>query len=284
MSIDLKAMTKTGPNLKPPKVVIMGVGGIGKTTFYAGDKTQDIVGAPKPYFIFTEEGMGRLSVPRLELRKNDPVVRSFEEVMDAIEALYTQEHEYQTLVIDTFDGLEPLLWDYTARMRNVDDIEAFGYGKGYLYAVDHARQLLQGLDALRNDKGMLIGITAHTDTVKFESPDKETYDRYQLKLHKRLAAALHDWTDVLLFAQWETHVVKDKNVKDKKDPGRARGVGSGLRVMFTQERPAWWAKNRYGLPFKLPLSWTAFQDAIVAPDETPPEEGEPDQAAEPETK
>jgi hypothetical protein len=255
MAINLSSIA-TGQRIKPPKVCLYGVGGIGKTTFAAA--------APNPIFLFTEEGQGRLDVPRFELRENDPVIRTWAELLECVGALYTEDHEYGTVVIDTLDFAEPLPWRHTAAIHSKDDIEAFGYGKGYIYACDEARILLQGLDALRNDKGMAIVLLAHSDTKKYEAPDHEPYDRYKLRLHDRLANLVHDWSDAMLFANWRVHVVKDTQGKGKGARETARGVGSGERVMFTEERPAWWAKNRYGLPFEMPLSWEALQEAIAA--------------------
>jgi hypothetical protein len=43
-----------------------------------------------------------------------------------------------------------------------------------------------------------------------------------------------------------------------------RGVSTGERVMYTSERPAYLAKNRYNLPHELPLSWAALVGAMGA--------------------
>lgn len=265
MAIDLSRIV-SGPRMKPPKVVIYGVGGIGKTTFAAGDATQGIVGAPKPIFLFTEEGQGRLGMPRFELRDKDPVIRTWTDLMGCLEALYHGGHEYETVVIDTLDGAEPLLQAHVCAKFGKSNIEDFGYGKGYVHALDEARVLLHALESLRNDKGMCVVLTAHAEAKKFEAPDSASYDRYKLKLQERFAAAVHDWTDVLLFARWKQSVVKEKEGMNQE---RARAVGAGERVVYTQERPAFWAKNRYGLPFELPLGWSHFVGAIVAPDGVP---------------
>jgi hypothetical protein len=44
-----------------------------------------------------------------------------------------------------------------------------------------------------------------------------------------------------------------------------RALGSGERVLYTAERPAFLAKNRYGLPDVLPLAWAAFAEAMPRP-------------------
>jgi hypothetical protein len=264
MAISLSTIA-TGARMKAPKVAIYGVGGIGKTTFAAG--------APNPIFLFTEEGQGRLDVARFEPRPKDPVLKTWTEIIDCLTSLYSEAHDYGTVVLDSVDFAEPLLWRYVAEKHKKADIEAFGYGKGYVYAVDEARILFQWLDALRNDRNMAVVLVAHSQTKKFESPDAETYDRYQMRLQDRLAAFVHDWVDVLLFANYKTAVVKDDEGHNRE---RTRGVGLGERVIYTEERPAWWAKNRYGLPFELSLNWTAFQNAIVVPEPAKPATDNPE--------
>jgi hypothetical protein len=51
--------------------------------------------------------------------------------------------------------------------------------------------------------------------------------------------------------------------RTRSDNARA-GVGRGERVMYTEERPAYKAKNHFSLPHELPLSWDAFVTAMAA--------------------
>lgn len=236
---------QTGVAFKPPKIVVYGVGGVGKTTFCAA--------APNPIFLFTEEGQGNLDVARF------PLAKSWADVLAAVGTLYTEDHDYQTLVIDSIDFAEPLLWDHTAQAGGKENIEDFGYGKGYGFAVDGARELLSGLDALRDEKGMAIILIAHSDVVRFENPEGEAYDTFDLRLHKRLRETVDYWCDAVLFANFKQAVVKDKEGFNKE---RARAVGSGERVLYTERRPAFRAKNRYSLPPQMPLEWDAFANAV----------------------
>ncbi|MEO5375092.1 MAG: ATP-binding protein [Alphaproteobacteria bacterium] len=244
MAISLASLKKSTA-LAAPRILIHGVAGVGKTTFAAG--------APASVFILTEDGLGTLSSDHF------PLARTFDEVMEALASLYTEDHPFQTVVIDSVDWLEPLVWARVCKDQGWSSIEEAGYGKGYVAALDLWRQYIEGLNALRDDKGMTIIQIAHTEIKRFDSPEHEPYDRYVIKLHARAAALLQEHSDVVLFANYRISTVKSDVGFNKKV---TRALGSGERVLFTAERPAFLAKNRYGLPDSLTLSWDAFATAM----------------------
>ena len=231
--------------LTPPRILVHGVAGIGKTTLAAG--------ADNPVFITTEDGLGMLDVPHF------PLARTFDAVMEALAALYSEPHEFKTVVIDSIDWLEPLIWARVCKDHGWSSIEDAGYGKGYVAALDLWRQYLDGLNALRDERGMTVIQIAHTDIKRFDSPEHEPYDRYVIKLHARASALLQEHSDVVLFANYRISTVKSDVGFNKKV---TRALGSGERVLYTSERPAFLAKNRYGLPDVLPLDWQAFAAAM----------------------
>ena len=55
-------------------------------------------------FICTEDGLGTLDVPHF------PLARTFDEVMEALAALYSEPTRFETVVVDSVDWLEPLIW------------------------------------------------------------------------------------------------------------------------------------------------------------------------------
>jgi hypothetical protein len=99
---------------------------------------------------------------------------------------------------------------------------------------------------------LLIG---HAQIKSFQDPELPTaYDRYQLKINDKAAALVREAADAVLFARFETELVKVS--------GKARARGEGVRVMYSESRPAFDAKNRFNLPFCMPLDWKTFGDAI----------------------
>jgi hypothetical protein len=241
MAFDLKSIRKNDA-MAAPRIMVYGVEGIGKSTFGAG--------APNPIYILTEDGLGSLNVDHF------PLATSFADVMDAIASLYKENHAFETVVIDSLDWLEAIIQREIEQKYDAKDL---AYGKGSLIAAERWREILDGLNALRNDKGMAVILIAHTTIKRFDSPEVEPYDRYQPKLQERSNAVVREWADAVLFANYRTIVKKDDVGFNQTNN---RGISTGERLLFTSERPAYMAKNRYNMPESIPLSWDAFAEAI----------------------
>ncbi|MBY0490666.1 MAG: ATP-binding protein [Gemmatimonadaceae bacterium] len=236
----------------PPKVVIYGAHGVGKTTFGAG--------FPNAILLMTEAGVGSLRI-----RRFPKVVETYHDFMTAIGALYQGEHDRQTLLLDSLDWLEPIVWQETAQRHNKDSIESWDYGKGYIEAEKVWSEVLTGLDALQAERGMSIVCTAHAAVTRFQSPTVEPYDRYSIKLHKRASALVQEWADIVGFAHWQTVTTATDLGFNKK---AVRGVSTGQRLLALEERPAWEAKNRFQMPPVMPLDAAQFL-ALLAERYTP---------------
>lgn len=240
----------------PRRVMLFGTQGIGKSTFGSA--------APNPIFLPTEDGLGEIDCHSF------PLLESFDQAIQAISELYAEQHDYQTVVVDSLDWLERLIWAEVCRKRNVTNIEDIPYAKGYVFAIDLWRQFLDGLAALRNDRQMTIVLIAHSKIEKFEDPEHESYDRYSPRLNKHASAVIQEWCDEVLFA---TYRVLTKQTDEGFNRTRTQGVGTGERILRTAERPAHVAKNRLNLPDELPLDWDAYAQHINQQTTTSQNEG-----------
>lgn len=241
----LLSQIHTGKRPAPRRVLLYGVQGIGKSSFGAM--------APGAVFLPTEDGLDDIDCAKL------PLVTSYGQAIQALSELYTEKHEFHTLVVDSLDWLEQLVWAEVCRKKNVANIEDVGYGKGYILAIDLWREFLTGLSALRVDKGMMTVLIAHAKVETFKNPEGEDFDRYMPRLHKAAAAVIQEWCDEVMFATYQTYT---KAAPSGFGQTTAKGVGSGNRVMRTTERPAHMAKNRLGLPDELPFAWASYSQFL----------------------
>jgi AAA domain len=239
MAFSLASISRNSP--KPPRIIIHGDPGVGKTTFGAC--------APSPIFLQTEDGLGNLDCPAF------PLAKSFDDVMSALQCLYTDEHDFKTLVIDSLDWLEAIVWAQVCKTHNVATIEALNYGKGYVEALVVWRQFFEGVTALRDARSMSIVMIAHSQNVRIEDPTLPAYDSKGLKLHKRAAALAEEFADIVVYATVQTNTVtEDKGFNNK----RVRATSTGERVMHTVGQPAFLAKSRFPMPSPLPLAWESL--------------------------
>lgn len=257
MGFELGEIIKANEIWTPQRFLISSIQGLGKTTFGAS--------FDRAILAQIEDGAGAVDCATFP-----DLVKTFADVESVVKALYQGDHKYKTLVVDTVDWLEPIIWAHQIKIEpvsekgvEVKDIEGYGFGKGYLKADNLWRYVLGLFDLLRNRKGMDIVLLSHVDVKRYDSPETEPYDRYRLKLHKRAAAMISEWVDVHLFCNYRTQVQKT-DVGFKKEV--KRGVGSGERIIFTEQRPAFDAKNRWGLPPEIYIgndkTWAAFHQAM----------------------
>jgi len=246
-----------GRRFEPSRLEVHGCEGIGKSSLAAQ--------APSPAFIATEDGLGQIDCHAF------PLARCYEDVVGYLEALRDERHDYQTVVIDTVDWLERLIWNRVCLDRNVKNIEDIGYQKGYVFALDCWRKVLDLLDELRRTRGMMAILLAHSKVEKFEDPETLSYDRYSPKLHKHANAMVIEWCDAVLFA---TRIIatrtEDKGFGQKRTIATGAGEGD-RRILKCVGGPACVAKNRFGLPAELPLDWNALFNEIIKSQSPNPE-------------
>lgn len=221
---------------QPPRVLIYGQPGIGKTTFASE--------FPNPVYLQVEDG----TPAGLELASFG-LLKTYREVMQAIGELYDNADDlgFNTVVLDSVTAMQRLVFAETCdrgdehgnRKQNIED---FGYGKGYVNAQRIWQELLEALHLLRDDKNMAIVLIAHSTIERFDDPESVSYDRYEIDLHKKSVGAIEQGMDAILLLKNKVSIEKEKGGFNKE---RAIGKGGSTVWVSLNPKPAYVAKNRY---------------------------------------
>lgn len=274
MAINLKELRTSSADI-PPRVLIYGPEGIGKNTLaleFPDTFTFDLERGTPPGFAVA----------------NDEDIPTFDALLEAVGDLISEPHSFKTLVVDSADRVETMIFDHLCEQEKWSSIEQPGYGKGYKMALEKWNELVRALEYLRRQRNMAIIMLAHSEASRFDDPTTSSYSRYDLRLNEKAAGILKDNCDALLFLNQMVTVKEQDAGMNKKI---VKGGGGNDRWVFAEMRPAFAAKNRYGIPDKFKFDkgkGYAFLAKYLPAMDTPPtaveetadgEGGEPEQAA-----
>jgi len=239
----------SGKKFKPFNVLIVGTQGIGKSSWAAA--------APSPLFLGAEE-LDELEVDRL------PQVTTFDEFEEQLKWVLKDKPKNKTLVIDTIDSVEKLLH----KKIIADDSKSGGsmakalggYGKAYEAAESAMIRVRdEYLRKIRDELGMNIIILAHCKKVTVADTILGIqYDSYDAILHQKVNNVFSDWVSMIGFASYVAHQVDDSN------SSKVFALGHGERVLLTEKRPGHPGKNRFNLPYEMPLDFSVFYSKFKA--------------------
>lgn len=235
------------------KAVLYGQEGVGKSSLAAQ--------IPGIVFIDCEGSTTKMDVRRL------PAPTSWAMLCDEME--YIRENAaqkgYKAVAIDTFDWAEALALQAICIEHKINGIEGLNYGKGWQYECELIARFLENTDKLIK-AGIHVILICHAISRKTSLPEEiDEFDHWELKLGNKttnkIAPLLKEWSDMTLFLAFKTQVMA------ADDKGKVHKATSVQRVMYAT-KSAWWdAKNRFGLPDMMPLSYGAVAHLFAAPAE-----------------
>jgi len=236
--MSLLAKASSGVEKMPYAIIIYGVESIGKTGFAAS--------FPSPFFIDIEGGSKNYDVNRI-------TNLTWVEILSVLEEL--KATEYKTICIDSLDWLEKLLHKHMCEKYKVQAVEdaGGGYGKWVNIMLAEWTPFIEALKSLRA-MGKNIVMTSHYHVKVFNDPATSlAYDRYTMKLNEKVSSILREWVDCVLFANFEIFTKSD-NAKAIK----GKAFSTGIRKLYCEKRAAFDAKNRFGMPESIELSYDEF--------------------------
>ncbi len=246
MNESLFAVEK-GKKKQPINMVLVGQAGIGKSSFAAA--------APSPVFLGCDE-TGELDVARM------PRPKTFAELLAQLDHLIKNKGlEFRTIVIDTLDSVEELvhkeLLDSDPKKTGSMIAAHGGYGKALDMAASRLGDLRERLKALRDQCGMNVIIIAHAKKAQaVDSILGMAFDTQEMALHAKAQAIFANWVSAILFATYVIHPQAGTGTD------KIFAMGEGQRMLLTDKRPGHIGKNRFSLPYEMPLDYATLAKAV----------------------
>lgn len=233
MSIYDKLIVSTNP--APPKIILYGLHGVGKTTF-AADAGALVVDC--------ENGCG--AIPNL---KRTPYLETWEEMRSWLVGLAKEKKLPNVLAVDTLDWMiQRIIEHVTIKLdgKKPDDVtNTLGSAHGgFFKARDIVKNIVyRDMIPILNSftaRGCAVLMLAHAANLNLKSPEGFDIPTAAPALPEWILGTFVEWVDIVFYA---TDDQTGRNM-------RARGTPSVM------------AKNRYSLPDVIPMSWNVFMDAF----------------------
>lgn len=242
MSWQLQIVQQEAP--KPPRILVYGQPGIGKTS----------LGASLPNTLMLDYDKGAAEVKDSSgrpVRRIKCLDKTWSESLALVRAIAKDPGEYKSLVIDTIDGLEAACISYICSSATKKSLGDFTKGDGYLALAAEWRVFLAELDVLY-EKGIMVCLLAHSVIKQIEDPTVGQFDIWTSQLQKKPWAETVRWADIVGFAGFDVARLE----KEK------RAIVTGARFLAVTKGSGYEAKNRFNIRSKLELSWPALESAI----------------------
>lgn len=228
-----------GKQPRARRVLIYGENGVGKSSFAAC--------FPRPIFLNLEDGVGDIDCDSTD------VIRSVTEFLQCLIEL--AESPYETIVVDTVDWLEKLIFEDVAKKAGKKTIEDIGFGKGYQAVEQQWKDLFSGFTYLWK-QGKHIVFTCHERLEKFSNPEGDSFNFWKPSLHDKGSGCVAEWCDEVLFVRYKSNTIQ----KDEAFGGkRAIAIGGKERIVVCNKTATIEAKNRLGMPDEIPLNFEALK-------------------------
>lgn len=245
---------------REPVVLINAVEGWGKTSVGAH--------APAPLILQSgnETGYDTLVSNGLVPEVPSVIIDDWADTIGWVRSLTADPQGIKSLVLDAIGGFEMLARRFVCNRDfkgNWGESGFASYGKGFENTAREWTVLIEALERLRDTQGVRIILLGHVRIEKFENPTGVNYSRYMSDVHQKIWASTAKFCDAVLFGQFYQVTESDranasKGIADK----RGKAIGDAQRVVISERRDGFDAKNRYAMPGEIWIEGGA--DAMYA--------------------
>lgn len=242
--------------IRPRKIVLYGMPGVGKSYWSTR--------CPRPFIFDVEDGLGDLT----GFSATEEPVKSYIEMIEQLTEFGRSKEcmaSYDTVVIDSIDWLEKLIWAHhinvynASAKNNVSSIVDIPFYAGYTQCEVYWERLFYLLTLLWR-RGKHIVILAHFNEEKITPPGEPTYTKYDIAIQKLAAKKLRQWATEIMFISEDVYI--------DQQPGRKYGhaVGDGsVSIQCGPSNKAVTKRRLSNLPDKLSRNaeefWEYFDEA-----------------------
>lgn len=228
-----------GRTREPLNIFIFAPPGMGKTSFMSG--------APNAVLVGPEEN-GEFDGLKL---KSTSYAHFMKQLDDIYNGKYKSEN-IQTVGIDSIDMVQSLIFKQILDKEPGKTMETAckGYGKAYAQSKMELIKVKDKLKMLRDQRGLNIVVIGHAIKRLFPDPILGMeYIVWEPTLHR---GKNDDHNQI--FLEWASAVFFINNKNYSTDPEQNRfAVSQGERELLTEFRPSHCGKNRFNLPYSIPL-------------------------------
>lgn len=234
------------PVKRAPIVLFNALEGWGKTSLAAHAPSPLILMAPH------ERGYDTLLSHGLVPQVPAAVVDNWPDALGWVRSLADDTQGVETLVLDAIGGFEHLCREHVCERDFRGDWGESGfaaYGKGYAMVEREWKLLIAAIEHLRNKRDVQVILLGHMRIESFDDPNGPKYNRYACDVHKHVWGLTSKFVDAVLFGKFHQIVKSDRSNENKSvAEKKGKAIGEAQRVIVTERRDGFDAKNQFSLP------------------------------------
>jgi hypothetical protein len=152
-----------------------------------------------------ERGSDQYEVDRIH-------IDTYRDLINSLELILLEKSKYEVIVVDPIEVAEKLLITETCGQLKIDGLQGLPHGAAWQYLRENFdAQLMARFSEIRRT-GRHVVIIGHSQIRTVTLPGlSEPFDRYEPRLDKRNADTVVEWSDHVLFFDWDLRTAKNRD-------------------------------------------------------------------------